>query len=75
MHKVVVVILISTLISSWIGACKTTDSSEWLKVGQDIYGQVSGEPLTQQEIAAGLKQALEVGTNNVVVQIGKRNGF
>ena len=74
MHKVVVII-ISTLISSWIGACKTTDSSEWLKAGQDVYGQVYGKPLSQQDIAAGLKQALEVGTNNVVVQIGKRNGF
>lgn len=74
MHKWVVIISVS-LISSWIGACKTTDSSEWLKVGQNVYGQVSGKPLTQQEIAAGLKQALEVGTNNVVAQLGKRNGF
>lgn len=73
-HKLVVIIVM-ILFSSWIGSCKTTSSNDWLKVGQDVYGQVYGKPLTQQEIAAGLKQALEVGTNNVVAQIGKRNGF
>jgi hypothetical protein len=55
--------------------CQTTNTDEWLKVGQDIYGQVYGQPLSQEDIAAGLKQALEVGTNTVVAQIGKRNGF
>lgn len=55
--------------------CQTSNSDEWLKVGQDIYGQVYGQPLSQQEIADGLKQALEVGTTTVVTQIGRRNGF
>jgi hypothetical protein len=73
MHKLSIIIL-SALCFSFLG-CETTKTDEWLKVGQDVYGQVYGKPLTQQEIAAGLKQALEVGTNNVVVQIGKRNGF
>ena len=58
-----------------LASCQTTNTDDWFKVGQDIYGQVSGQPLTQQEIAAGLKQALEVGTNTVVSQLGKRNGF
>jgi len=68
------IVVISVLCFSLL-ACETTNTDEWLKVGQDIYGQVAGKPLTQQEIAAGLKQALEVGTNNVVAHIGKRNGF
>jgi hypothetical protein len=55
--------------------CQTTNTEEWLKVGQDIYGQVYSQPISQQEMAAGLKQALEVGTNTVVAQVGKRNGF
>ena len=59
----------------YLFGCETTNTDDWLKAGQEIYSQVYGQPLTQQEIAAGLKQALEVGTNNVVVQIGKRNGF
>jgi hypothetical protein len=59
----------------FLASCQTTNTDELLRMGQDIYGQVSGQPLTQQEIAAGLKQALEVGTNTVVSQIGKRNGF
>ncbi len=68
------IVVISALCLSLLG-CETTNTDDWLKVGQDVYGQVYGKPLTQQEIAAGLKQALEVGTNNVVAQIGKRNGF
>ena len=55
--------------------CQTTTTDDWLKTGQDIYGQVYGQPLSQQDIAAGLKQVLEVGTSTVVTQIGKRNGF
>lgn len=55
--------------------CQATGTDEWLKVSQDIYGQVYGQSPSQQEIAAGLKQALEVGTSTVVTQIGKRNGF
>lgn len=69
------VIILFTALSLTLFGCETTNTDEWLKTGQDIYGQVYGKPLSQQEIAAGLKQALEVGTNNVVMQIGKRNGF
>ena len=69
-----VIIFLSALCISLFG-CETTNTDEWLKAGQDIYTQAYGKPLTQQEIAAGLKQALEIGTNNVVIQIGKRNGF
>ncbi len=74
LKKSAILVLLASCLG-WLGACQTTDSSDWLKIGQDIYGQVSGQPLSQQEIAAGLKQALEVGTNTVVAQIGKRNGF
>jgi len=66
--------LLSSFCLTFTG-CQTTNTNDWLKAGQDIYGQVYGQPLSQQEIAAGLKQALEVGTNTVVAQIGKRNGF
>jgi hypothetical protein len=67
-----------TFLLSWcfiFTGCQTTNTDEWLKAGQDIYGQVYGQSLSQQEIAAGLKQTLEVGTNTVVAQIGKHNGF
>ncbi len=73
MRKLFIIFLVS--LCSFLLGCETTNTDEWLKVGQDIYGQVAGKPLTQQEITAGLKQALEVGTNNVVEQIGRRNGF
>jgi hypothetical protein len=58
-----------------ITGCQTTSTDEWIKASQGVYEQIYGQPLNQQEIAAGLKQALEVGTNTVVAQIGKRNGF
>ena len=73
MQKTVIALLLSLCLT--FTGCQTTTTNDWLKVGQDIYGQVSGQPLSQQEIAAGLKQALEVGTSTVVAQIGKRNGF
>lgn len=73
MRKLFIIFFLSGC--SFLLGCETTNTDEWLKVGHDIYGQMAGKPLTQQEIAAGLKQALEVGTNNVVAQIGRRNGF
>jgi hypothetical protein len=69
--------IIILLLGIYVGlvGCQTTSTDDWLKAGQDIYGQVYGKPLSQQDIAAGLKQALEVGTTTVVTQIGKPNGF
>lgn len=73
MHNLTNTLVISCCVL--LMGCQTTTTDEWLRAGQDIYGQVYGQPLTQQDIAAGLKQALEVGTTTVVTQIGKRNGF
>lgn len=73
MRNLMVTFLISGCVV--LMGCQTTTTDDWLKAGQDIYSQAYGQPLTQQDIAAGLKQALEVGTNTVVTQIGKRNGF
>jgi len=36
---------------------------------------VSGKPLTTEEIGLGLKDALKVGTGNVVNQLGRQDGF
>jgi len=73
MRNLSITFLLSLYVTST--GCQTTNTEEWLKVGQDIYGQVYSQPISQQEMAAGLKQALEVGTNTVVAQVGKRNGF
>lgn len=52
---------------------------DWLKKGQDLLKGSSAAPtatdLSRQEIAAGLKEALRVGTERVVAQLGTPGGF
>jgi hypothetical protein len=53
--------------------------SNWLKEGTDLlkgFGKSSGQDeLTLDEIGAGLKEALHVGTEHVVAQLGRQDGF
>ena len=53
--------------------------TDWLKSGQEILGKVSGgsqvNTLTNSEITSGLKEALLVGTESVVGQLGQMDGF
>lgn len=61
-------------------ACAGTSQNEWVTQGQNVLGALAGAGgtsgmLSQTEIAAGLKQALEVGTGNVVTQLGRNDGF
>ena len=56
-----------------LNACAISDKqqSKWrqqLKV-------LTKKPLTDQDIAAGLKEALKIGSERVVTQVGKRNGY
>lgn len=53
---------------------------DWLQKGKDLlggFGKQGGatSQLSTQEIGAGLKEALRVGTEAVVAQLGKPNGF
>jgi hypothetical protein len=53
--------------------------NNWLKKGTDLlktYGGSSGQSsLTVEEIGAGLKDALRVGSENVVSRLGRVDGF
>ncbi len=57
--------------------------SDWLKSGREMLNQVgtpssvpgAGQSLSSGEIAAGLKDALRVGSEAVVAQLGKSGGF
>jgi hypothetical protein len=53
--------------------------SNWLEKGKDLlktHGGSSGKSgLTVDEIGAGLKDALRVGSENVVAQLGRMDGF
>jgi hypothetical protein len=57
----------------------TVAKSSWWQKGTDLLKNLeSGEQggaLTTTEIAGGLKDALRVGTGNVVSQLGQMNGF
>jgi len=52
---------------------------DWQKLGQDLFGgstpAASSQSLPTTEIAAGLKDALRVGTERVVGQLGTLDGF
>jgi hypothetical protein len=58
-----------------------TAQPDWLQKGQELLGGFgSGSPgaasaLSNQDIAAGLKEALSVGVDKVVVQLGAPGGF
>ncbi len=54
--------------------------SDWLQQGKDLLGGFGKQgaatsQLSTQEIGAGLKEALRVGTEAVVLQLGKPDGF
>ena len=56
------------------GVAAAQDS--WLKRGTDLLGNVGrGSSGDGGEVAAGLKEALTVGTENVVAQLGQPGGF
>lgn len=74
-------LLTSTFIFT-LTACQTSDlqNKDWLSTAQNILnspltGQVAQSALSNAEIAAGLREALSVGTNSVVSQLGKTGGF
>ena len=64
------------VISLLLTAC--SGSSSVLKGIEEVAGQVlaeSGGGLSTADIAAGLKQALAIGSQNVVGQLGRADGF
>ena len=57
-----------------LSAASATGS--WLQKGLDLLkGPGSGSTLSTEEISLGLKDALRVGSETVVVQLGRQDGF
>lgn len=78
------IIVIATLIT--FAFANQVIAIDWMKTGKDILGTVTNSPqgeeqtttvtnLTDSEIASGLKDALRVGTETVVAQLGATDGF
>lgn len=69
------------LLLQWGGSSPALAQGSWLPSGKDLLGTFGSSPqapaasLTNQEITSGLKDALRVGTERVVGQLGRLNGF
>ncbi len=60
----------------------TANATDWLKKGKDLLGgsglsgsSAASKALSTEEIGSGLKEALRVGSERVVAQLGKTDGF
>ena len=75
------IVTLSFLLTHTFEANRAEAQMDWLKTGKDLLGTVGSKPadsvsdLTNSEIASGLKDALRVGTETVVNQLGQRDGF
>jgi len=61
-----------------LGACAASAQDGWLDRGRDLLGGLSGSgvsDLTEDEMSGGLREALRVGTERVVAQLGRPGGF
>ena len=75
------IVTLSFLLTHTFEANRAEAQMDWLKTSKDLLGTVGSKPadsasdLTNSEIASGLKDALRVGTETVVNQLGQRDGF
>lgn len=68
-------IFLITILSLFLSACATEDVALVLNEISKTSGQSGAAGLTQSEIIAGLKEALRVGSDTVVQQLGAVDGF
>ena len=68
------IILLMSLLSS---SCAINDKQQkqLVESGQVLLKELNTKKLTENDIAAGLKEALKVGSERVVSQLGKHNGY
>jgi hypothetical protein len=64
----------------WLTPVVCAAQTDWMKMGQDLLGttaknQPSTTAANTTQVAAGLKEALRVGSDTVVGQLGKTDGF
>lgn len=71
-HGIIVSILLG-LIGTGLSGCRTGE--ELLQHGQALRAGWQQRQPDQAEVAAGLKEALQVGTQHVVRQVSRDNGF
>src|SRR3954471_13372109 len=65
-------ILVSFVIISFLTSCSEIDLN---KIGKEIGPITTNTPLTNDEVIKGLKEALNVGSNNASSSASKLDGF
>ena len=70
-----IIVLVLFILS--LNACAISDKQQkqWADTGSAFLNTFNKKTLTKKDIAAGLKEALKVGSERVVSQVGKRNGY
>ena len=71
-------ILIASLILSSLGLTSCQTDGNWMNAAQTVLGasqSTQTSRLTTNQMSAGLKEALHVGTETVVTQLGREGGF
>jgi len=65
------------LLSLILNGCVISDKQQkqWLDSGSSILNDLNKKSLSEKDIAAGLKEALSVGSERVVKQVGRKNGY
>jgi len=81
MKKIILPLILSSTLT--LSACQTSGTgtaTDWLSTAQSVLnnpllGNVATSALSSSEISAGLREALTIGTNTVVSQLGQAGGF
>ena len=66
---------VALLSGATLAGCQTTISSGGLSLASPIFSGGGSQPLTDFEIGNGLKEALRIGTQRVVGQLGAVDGY
>jgi len=78
---VICVVVLHVFLLHLFSVSPASGQMDWLKAGKNLLGTVGSKPpdsasgLSNSEIASGLKDALRVGTETVVSQLGRVDGF
>lgn len=70
-----ILVLLPLFISLQACAIDDQQQKKLHEAGRNLLNQFKQRPLTTQEIASGLKQALEVGAKRVIDRLGQKNGY
>lgn len=60
---------------AWLGGCATDGNNDYARVLGDVMDAYGSTALSESEVAAGLKEALTVGSGRVVTQLASTNGY